>query len=92
MNLETEKNIQSEEQQIYAEDMSSTNSAYKIIENTPFGMVKEENSTWITIGKYKIEECKNEEEAIENANVITWDKICTVIEIINEYNREKNGN
>ncbi len=55
------------------------------VEETPFVVITTEEGSFVGLGKYRVSEIfKNKEEALKDANNITWTKIIQLIIAIKE--------
>ena len=53
------------------------------VENTPFTVISKEDEHIVMLGKYRVSETfENQEEAIKDAESITWNRITQLITIM----------
>lgn len=56
---------------------------YKQVEGTPFTVIKKENKYYVMMGKYQLTlEHETQENAVKDAETMTWDRIMQVCMII----------
>jgi len=62
------------------------------VENTPFTMVKADDKYFLAMGNYKLTPPMEKDDCEDKANIITWDMIMNVIQIMIETNKKlENG-
>ena len=59
------------------------------VENTPFTVISKEEQHIVMLGKYRVSETfESKDEAIKDANSITWNRITQLITVMLRLNEE----